>query len=128
MRLLPRRESRVAPALRSKQTLSCCERFFRFAELRGWCKPGLATAIMPPRVYKNESLPAGPTWEDVGRLLARTESERPADIRDRAILMLFAVYGLRVAEVRRFRLEDLDWHKETICITQSSNGGSKSIL
>jgi integrase/recombinase XerD len=93
--------------------------FFRFAELRGWCKPGLATAIMPPRVYKNESLPAGPTWEDVGRLLASTESERPADIRDRAILMLFAVYGLRVAEVRRLRLEDLDWDKETICITRS---------
>lgn len=33
--------------------------------------------------------------------------------------MLFAVYGLRVAEVRRLRLEDLDWDKETIRITRS---------
>ena len=93
--------------------------FFRYAETRGWCKPGLATAITPPRVYKGETLPAGPTWEDVGRLLTSTESDRPADIRDRAILMLFAVYGLRVAEVRRLRLEDIDWGKETISIARS---------
>jgi site-specific recombinase XerD len=93
--------------------------FFRYAEARGWCKPGLAAAIMPPRVYKGETLPAGPTWENVRRLLASTETERPADIRDRAMLMLFAVYGLRVAEVRRLRLEDLDWDKETIRITRS---------
>ena len=59
------------------------------------------------------------TWEDVGRLLAGTESKQPADIRDRAMLMLFAVYGLRVAEVRRLRLEDLDWDSETIRITRS---------
>lgn len=93
--------------------------FFRYAEMRGWCKPGLAAAIMPPRVYRGETLPAGPTWEDVGRLLAGTESKQPADIRDRAMLMLFAVYGLRVAEVRRLRLEDLDWDSETIRITRS---------
>lgn len=93
--------------------------FFRYAEVRVWCKPGLAAAITPPRVYKGETLPAGPTWEDVERLLASTETDRPADIRDRAILMLFAVYGLRVAEVRRLRLEDLDWEKETIRITRS---------
>jgi len=93
--------------------------FFRYAEMRGWCKPGLAAAILPPRVYKGETLPAGPTWEDVRRLLASTESKRPADIRDRAMFMLFAVYGLRVAEVRRLHLEDLDWDKETVRITRS---------
>lgn len=93
--------------------------FFRYAELRGRCKPGLAAAIMSPRVYKGERLAAGPTWEDVGRLLANTATERPADIRDRAILMLFAIYGFRVGEVRRLRLEDIDWDKETIRIKRS---------
>lgn len=93
--------------------------FVRYAEMRRWCKPGLAAAIMPPRVYKGETLPAGPTWEDVLRLLAGTERKRSADIRDRAMLMLFVVYGFRVAEVRRLHLEDLDWEKETIRITRS---------
>lgn len=93
--------------------------FFRYAEMRRWCKAGLAAAIMPPRVYKGETLPAGPTWDDVQRLLTSTEGDRPAEVRDRAILMLLAVYGLRVAEVRRLRLENVDWSEERISIVRS---------
>ena len=35
------------------------------------------------------------------------------------ILLLFAVYGLRVGEVRRLRLDDIDWHAEVISVTRS---------
>lgn len=64
------------------------------------------------------SLPAGPSWEDVQRLLAETEGDRLTDIRDHAILMLLAVYGLRSAELRGLQIEDLDWDKELIHITR----------
>ena len=67
--------------------------FFRYAEGRGWCRPGLAAAIMAPRVFPHEALPAGPSWEDVNRALAAAQGDRPADIRDRALLMLLG--GLR---------------------------------
>jgi integrase len=43
-----------------------------------------------------------------------TQGNRPADIRDRAVLMLLAIYGLRTDEVRHLRLDDLDWESETI--------------
>ena len=66
--------------------------FLRFAEDRRWCMPGMATAIMPPRFYRDETVPAGRTREDVVRLLATTEGDRPADKRDRAILMLLIAY------------------------------------
>jgi integrase/recombinase XerD len=46
----------------------------------------------------------GPSWPDVQRLLASTETDRRAGIRDRAILLLLAVYGLRVGEVRQLCL------------------------
>ena len=69
--------------------------FFRYAEGRGWCRPGLAAAIMAPRVFPYEALPAGLSWDDVNRALAAAQGDRPADIRDRALLMLLAVYGLR---------------------------------
>jgi integrase/recombinase XerD len=59
-------------------------------------------------------LPMGPSWDEVRRLLAMTESDRPIDIRDRAVSMLLAIYGLRTDEVRHLRLEDLDWENETI--------------
>ena len=41
--------------------------FFRFAEARGWCMPGISAAIMPLRVYPDEAIPAGPTREDIQR-------------------------------------------------------------
>jgi site-specific recombinase XerD len=90
--------------------------FFAFVERRGWCRPGLAAGIKAPRVYRYEGLPLGPTWNDVKRLLAATEGDRSVDIRDRALLMLLAVYGLRAGEVRALRLEDFDWKQALLTV------------
>jgi integrase/recombinase XerD len=92
--------------------------FFRYAEQRGWCRPGLAAAIMSVHLFADEGLPKGPAWSDVQILLGNTKSDHPKDIRDRAIIMLFAVYGMRVGEVRGLKLEDLDWDKELIHLTR----------
>jgi site-specific recombinase XerD len=88
--------------------------FFRFAEARGWCAPGMASGIMPPRFKLDESVPKGLKRDDVLRLLATTEGNQPVDKRDRAILMLFIAYGLRAGEVRGLRLDDLDWENEML--------------
>ena len=93
--------------------------FFAYAETRGWCSRGLAAGIVSPRVYTGESLPAGPTWDHVQQLCAGADGDAPSQVRDRVILLLFAVYGLRVGEVRRLRLDDVDWDAETIRITRS---------
>jgi integrase/recombinase XerD len=90
--------------------------FLRFAEARGWCRPGLAAALMAPRVFRHESLPVGPSWEDVKRLLAAADGGRPVDIRDRAVLMLLAVYGLRAGEVVALSLGDFDWAREVLTV------------
>ena len=90
--------------------------FFRYAEGRGWCRPGLAAAIMSPRVFPTRPSRAGPSWDDVNRVLAASQGDRPADVRDRALLMLLAVYGLRSGEVVGLRLEDLDWEQETLTV------------
>lgn len=92
--------------------------FFRYAEGQGWCVPGIAAVIESPRLYTREGLPKGPSWEDVQRLLASTCGDSPADIRDRAILMLLAIYGLRRGEVARLELDDLDWAGERIKVTR----------
>lgn len=90
--------------------------FFRFGEGRGWCRPGLAAAIMAPHVYSHEGLPTGPSWDDVKRVFKAAEGNRPTDIRDRALLMLLAVYALRAGEVVSLRLEDFDWEKEVLTV------------
>ncbi len=93
--------------------------FFRYAEMRDWCRPGLAASIRGPRMFVQTSLPAGPSWDKVRRLLAMTEGDRPVDIRDRAILMLLAIYGLRAGEVNRLRLDDLNWERELLTVISS---------
>jgi integrase/recombinase XerD len=100
------------------QTLASSLRsFFRYAEMRGWC--GIATSIMAPRVFEQESLPSGPTWNDVQKILACTAGDQPSAIRDHAILMLLAVYGVRAGEVARLQLSSIDWKRETIVFTRS---------
>jgi site-specific recombinase XerD len=95
--------------------------FIRFAEERGWCRQGLAATIMAPRVCTDEGLPIGPSWADVHRLLAAAAGDRPADIRDRALLMLLAVYGLRAGEVTALSLKDFDWEREVLSVPHSKS-------
>ena len=92
--------------------------FLRYAESQGWCIPGLAEMIMTPRVYQHDTLPTGPSWEVVQQLLATTQGSRPSEIRDRALLLLFAVYGFRSLEVALLKLDDLDWEQALIRVTR----------
>ena len=96
--------------------------FFRFGEAVGWAQPGLAAAIPLPRIYRGETVPADPAWKDVQRLLDAAAGDAPSDLRDRAILLLLAVYGLRSGEVRILRLEDLDWEAETLRVRRPKTG------
>jgi integrase len=75
----------------------------------GECDPRVADAIQGPRLYAQESVPSGPAWSDVHRILAHAGGDAPADVRDRAILMLLAIYGMRSGEVRSMRLDQIDW-------------------
>lgn len=92
--------------------------FLRYAEERGWCRHGLSTAIVSPRVFRHEQLPAGPSWDEVQQLLRSVEGDRPADIRDRAILLLLVVYGLRNGEIVRLCLDDFDWEQELLFVAR----------
>ena len=88
--------------------------FFRFAERQGWCTLGLPDGIMPSRFHPGETVPKGLNRDEVLRLLATTEGDRPVSLRDRAILMVLIAYGLRSGEVTGLRLDDLDWEEETL--------------
>lgn len=99
--------------------------FLRRCASNGLCKPTLADAVSAPRLYTHENLPAGPSWPDVQRLLESLETNNPGEIRDRAILMLFAIYALRASEVSQLRLEDIDWEHDLIRIHRSKRRGTQ---
>lgn len=127
--LAPGANSR-APGGYSRKTIQGCatalRTFFRLAETLGWCRKGLAASIRNPRVFSQASLPLGPSWDDVRRLLAMTKGDKPSNIRVRPILMLLAIYGLRRGEVSRLRLDDFDWEHEVFRIVSSKTGRVRS--
>jgi integrase/recombinase XerD len=90
--------------------------FFRYASSRGWCAAGIAESIDAPRLYTYENLPQGPSWEEVKKLLATVNGASPSQIRSRCAILLCSVYGFRVGEVCRMRLEDIDWAEEKIFV------------
>ena len=95
--------------------------WLRYCETKGYARLGLADAILLPRIYRDEALPMGPTWDSVGRMLAATSGDDPVSIRSHAIILLLAVYGLRSGEVRHLRLDDVDWPHNRIRFVRSKS-------
>jgi site-specific recombinase XerD len=98
----------------TRNVASALRMFFRYAEKQGVCDGRLANTIRSPRVYALESLPFAPSWSDVQKILAVTLTAARHDVRDRAILMLLAIYGMRSGEVASLRLDQLDWQQRKI--------------
>ncbi len=92
--------------------------FFRYSAEHGRCSMQLATGIEGPRLFSQEGLPVGPSWFDVQRLIGATDTDRPQDIRDRAILLLLAVYGMRAGEVVALTLLDVDWERNILHVSR----------
>jgi integrase/recombinase XerD len=127
----------IDEALRALITVKGCKRatirrhagnlrdFLRYAELSGLCRPGLAAGIRVPRVFAQAPLPTGPTWDEVRQMFALIGEGRPADIRDRALLLLLAVYGLRAGEIIGLRLDDFDWDREVFTVTRPKSRRSQ---
>lgn len=110
--------TRAAPLGRSgKRTVCFATRsFLRFASMRGYVRPDLVDAVPKIPVYSLARLPRALPWEDVLRILHCVDRATSVGKRDYAILMVLAHCGLRVGEVMRLRLDDIDWRHENITL------------
>ncbi len=106
----------------ARAAAECLRSVFRFAEMRNWCRPGIAGCIMPPLAYPDRPVPKGFDRDEVGKLLATTEGSTPADFRDRAVLMILATCGLRAGEVGALRVEDVDWERSLLRVFRPKTG------
>jgi site-specific recombinase XerD len=119
---LSRQRKRNAPAT----IVAYCQAlrtFFTYAEGRGLCPSGLPAGIQSPRLSKYRSGHIAPTWTEVRRLLKTVKGQGALDLRAKAIILLFTVYGLRSSEVCDLRLNDFDWRQETFGIRRAKRGG-----
>jgi integrase/recombinase XerD len=101
--------------------------FFLHAENRGWCRTGIASAVRSPPIRRELFEPQGPAWGDVQRLLASTRGSQPNEVRARALLFLFAIYGLRRSEAANLLLTDIDWAANRFTVRRAKRGGFQQL-
>jgi site-specific recombinase XerD len=115
-----------APQLRrtTRQRLVLCLRgFLRYIHIQGLIEEDLSGSLVSPRRYAFESIPPALRAEHVDAVLkAAKKDHTPKGLRDQAILLLLATYGLRAGEIASLRLDDIDWRKDRLCVRHSKTG------
>ena len=101
----------------------CLRDFLRHLHHRGLTVLDLSGTVIGPRLYDYERIPSALRPEEVKRVLEVTrEDGSTIGLRDYAVLMLLATYGLRAAEIVRLRLEDIDWRRDILHVRHSKTG------
>jgi integrase/recombinase XerD len=101
--------------------------FFRFLNVAGHLKKRLDQYLVSFRAYRLARVPKTVALEDLYRLFDDMKGNRPIDIKDRAVLLLLTLYGLRVGELAQLRLEEVHWRDQTVVI-QHRKAGKDLIL
>jgi integrase/recombinase XerD len=102
--------------------------FMRYLHGSGRTRRDLSLLVTSPTLYTYEGIPSALSQEDVHNVLVVTRQDRtPAGLRDYAILMLLATYGLRAGEITSLRLDDIDWKKDTLHVRHSKTGVSSNL-
>ena len=96
--------------------LMVVRQFLRFVQLRGAGSPVLACAV--PRVanFRRSQIRSILSGAQRRRLLQSFDRRRPSGLRDYALTLLMVDLGLRVGEVVRLRLGDVDWHGRLLTV------------
>ncbi len=96
--------------------------FLRFIHRERGTETDLSSVIESPRKYHLSNLPRSISWEDVRKMLEVVDRPSILGKRDYAILLLLVTYGLRACEVANLRLNDIDWKRERLLISERKAG------
>ncbi|GLO79869.1 site-specific integrase [Sulfitobacter pontiacus] len=89
----------------------------RYFHLSGQVPTDLSAQVISPMLYAYENVPSILDRSQIEMVLEATGRDRsPRGLRDHAILLMLAVYGLREGEICNLRLDDIDWRADTLRI------------
>ncbi len=118
--------ARVASIQRTtRKTVSLQLRsFLRFLHATGRISIDLAACVISPTLYRFEGVPSILRPEQIRSILTTASKDRSrVGLRNYAMLMLLATYGLRSSEILRLQLKDVDWRGERLWIYHTKTGG-----
>lgn len=96
--------------------------FFRFCRRRGYLEYNLAEAVPRIRSYRLSDVPRGISDEDARKTLEAIDRTTPVGQRDFAMIQLLRTYGVRGAQVRALRVEDIRWRESRILFAACKGG------
>jgi integrase/recombinase XerD len=106
--------------------LSAIKSFFRFLYRRGFMLHDPAAAVDYPR--SELRLPRGIlTKQEARRIVEAPEGKSPAGLRDRAILETLYATGIRVGELQKLTLSDVDTEERVLRVVMGKGGKDRNL-
>lgn len=96
--------------------------FLRYCLYQGYIEYPLERAVPVLRTYKLSTVPRGLSQQQAQKIIDAVDCSTNTGQRDYAILQLLHTYGVRGAQVRALRLEDIHWAENQILFRASKNG------
>lgn len=93
--------------------------FLRFLQATGRLERDLASCVVAPRFRMDECPPRALPWDTVRSILRAIPQGKGMGMRDFAMFLLMATYGLGGAEVAALRLDDVDWRARILNVRRA---------
>ena len=97
--------------------ISTLRNYFAFIYQENFVTDDISKTLPKVRIMRNAFIPYSWEKEDVRKLLQAVDRASSRGKRDYAILLLIVHLGLRVSDIRRLTLTNLNWNRKVICLT-----------
>lgn len=112
----------------SRRWMLCSLRaFFRFAYHRSFVDRDLSGLVPSAQRRAYARVPRCLPDECISALQNGIPIDTPEGIRDNAIVWMLATYGVRGVQVRRLRLDDVNWRQQRMHFAAAKNGQSVDV-
>lgn len=98
--------------------------FLRFAYRSSLVGRDLAALVPVQGIRRLGTVPRSLPDECIARLRCGIDRSTAGGMRDSAIICLLSIYGVRGVQIRRLRLDDIDWRNERIHFPAAKGGRS----
>lgn len=106
--------------------ITAVKSFFRFLYRRGFMLHDPAAAVEYPR--SELRLPRSIlTKQEARKLVEAPDTKSPAGLRDRAILETFYATGIRVSELKKLTLQDVDTEERVLRVVRGKGGKDRNV-
>ena len=96
--------------------------FFRYLYRKHYTETDLSIYVLADNSNRDSNIPTTYTEEEIGRIIEAPDRSSAIGKRDYLVLLLAAEYGWRSSDITGFRLDQIDWEKNTIRFDQQKTG------